>query len=80
MPAPGAMRGKGFIGVRIELAGARIALDRGVKLLRIERLEPRAKSRQLARVEPFDSFFNVFGGGHGPHIALPREAQKGGAC
>jgi hypothetical protein len=71
------MCGKGFIRARIELAGVSVALDRSVKLLGIERLEPRTKSRQLARVELFDGFFNVFGSGHGRDIALPREAQKG---
>jgi hypothetical protein len=73
------MRGKGLFRARIELAGVSVALDRSVKLLRIERLEPRAKPRQLARIELFDGFFNVFGGRHGEDIALPREAQKGGA-
>jgi hypothetical protein len=74
------MRGKGFIRARIELAGLSVALDRSVKLLRIERLEPSTKPRQLARVELFDGLFNVFGGGHVGDIALPREAQKGGTC
>ena len=71
------MCGKGFIRARIELAGLGVALDRSVKLLRIERLEPSTKPRQLARVELFDGLFNVFGGGHDGDIALPREAQKG---
>ena len=39
------MCGKGFIGMRIELAGADITLDGDVELRRVEGLEPRAKSR-----------------------------------
>jgi len=40
---------QGFLGQRIELAGLRVTLDRGIELLGVERLEPRAKPRQLAR-------------------------------
>ena len=41
--APGAMHDKSFIRVRIKLAGAGVALNGGVKLLRVECLEPGAK-------------------------------------
>jgi hypothetical protein len=71
------MRGKGFIRMRVELASTSVAFDRSVKLLRIERLEPSTKSRQLARVELFDGLFNVLGSRHDGDIALPRGAKKG---
>ncbi len=58
------MRGKGFICMRVELAGPGVPLDCGVELLRVERFEPRAKSRQLTRGQLFDGLFDVFGGGH----------------
>ena len=45
---PGAVRGKGFIRMRVNLAGADILLNRGVELLRVEGLEPRAKSREAS--------------------------------
>jgi hypothetical protein len=48
--------GKGFIRVRIKPAGAYIPLDGGVKLRRVEGLEPRAKPSQLARGKLFDGF------------------------
>jgi hypothetical protein len=55
------VRSKGFIRERLKLASLGVALDRSVKFPRIERLEPRAKPRQLARVKLFDSFLDVFG-------------------
>src|SRR3984893_1721574 len=67
---PGAVRGQGFIRMRIKLAGLGVALDRGVKLPRIEFLEPRAKPRQLARGKLFDGFLDVFCGGHAGDIAV----------
>ncbi len=41
--APGAVRGKGFVRVRVKPAGADIPLNGGVELLRVEDLEPGAK-------------------------------------
>ena len=58
------MRGKGFVRVRIKLAGARVPFNGSVELLRVEGLEPRAKSRQLPWSKLFDGLFEVFGGGH----------------
>jgi hypothetical protein len=55
---------KGFVRMCIKLAGARVPLNRGVELLRVEGLEPRTKPRQLARGELFDGFLDVFGSGH----------------
>ena len=72
------MGGKGFFGMRIKLAGTGIAFDGGIKLRRIECLEPDAKPRQFARSKLFDGFFNVFGGGHVGDIAFTPEAEKGG--
>jgi hypothetical protein len=42
------MRRERFVGDCVELAGACIALDRSVKMCRIERFEPRAEARKLA--------------------------------
>jgi hypothetical protein len=64
------VRGKGFIRVRIKLAGAGVALNGGVELLRVEDLEPGAKPPELARGELFNGFLDVFGGGHVRDIAL----------
>jgi hypothetical protein len=72
--APGAVRGKGFIRVRIKLAGSGVPLNGGVELLRVESLEPGAKPRELARGELFNGFLDVFGGGHVPDIAFARGA------
>jgi hypothetical protein len=72
--APGAVCSKSLVGERIKLAGPRVALDRGVKLLRVKCFEPRAKPRQLLRRELFDGLLDVFGGGHGEDIAVLREA------
>jgi hypothetical protein len=43
-----------FLGKPIELARLRVAFDRCVELARVESLEPRAKSRQLARRQLLD--------------------------
>ena len=58
------MRGKGFLRVRIKLAGTDVPLNRGVELRRVEGLEPGAKPRELARGELLNGFLDVFGGGH----------------
>jgi len=73
---PGAVRGKGFIRMRVKLAGADIPLNGGVKSLRVEGLEPRASSRKLARRELFDGFLDVFGGGHVRDIAFARDRKR----
>jgi hypothetical protein len=73
------VRGESFICMRIKPAGLSVALDRGVKLARVKGLEPRAKSRELARGKLFDGFLDVFSGGHARDIAFARGAQKGGA-
>src|SRR5258705_3056096 len=79
--APGAVRSKGFIREGIKLASLGVALDRSVELLRIERLEPRAKPRQLVRVKLFDGFLDVFGSDHADDIAFVSNTEKGlGAC
>ena len=57
----------------IKLASLGVALDRGVKLPCLERLEPRAKPRQLARGELLNSFLDVFGGDHAEDIAFAYE-------
>jgi len=75
--APGAVRGKGFIRMRIKLAGARVPLDGGVELLRVECREPGAKPRQLARGKLFDGFFDVFGGGHVQTYSIDARTVKG---
>jgi hypothetical protein len=62
--ATGAVRGKSFFRMRIKLTGARVPLNGGVELLRVEGLEPRAKPRQLARGKLFEGFFDLFGRGH----------------
>jgi hypothetical protein len=74
--APGAVRGKSFIGMGIKLAGERVPLNGGVELRRIEGLEPRAKARQFARGKLLDGFFDVFGGGHVANIAFALSAEK----
>ena len=71
--APGAVRGKGFIRVRVKLAGTGVPLNRSVELLRVEGLEPDAKPRELARGELFDGFLDVFGGGDVDDIAFARD-------
>src|SRR5260370_25340818 len=75
--APGAVRGKGFIRMRIELAGAGVPLNGGVELLRVEDLEPGAKPRQLARGDLLNGFLDVLRGGHVGDIALARRMEKG---
>jgi hypothetical protein len=58
------VRGKGFFRKCVKLAGLGVTLDRGVELLGVEYLEPRAKSRKLARGKLFNGFLDVFGSGH----------------
>jgi len=70
--------GKGFLRMRIELAGTNVPLNGGIEPLRVEGLKPRAKPRQLARRKLFDGFFDVFGGGHVGDIAFVWGAEKGG--
>src|SRR5579872_1062105 len=72
----GPMRGQRFICVGVKLARAGITLDRRVKLLRIERLEPGAKSRQLVWRKLLDGLFNIFGGGHRGNIAIVERLEK----
>ena len=74
--APGTVRGKSFIRVRIKLASSGVPLNGRVELLRVEDLEPRAKPRELARSKLFDGFLDVFGGGHVGDIALARGTEK----
>jgi hypothetical protein len=71
--APGAVRGKGLIRVRIKLAGVDVPLNGGVELRRVESLEPDAKPRELARGKLFNGFLDVFGSGHINYIAFGRE-------
>ena len=75
---PGAVRGKSLFRMRIKLAGAAIPLNRGVELLRIEGLEPGAKTRQLAGGKLFDGFLDVFGRGHVGNIASAPVTEKAG--
>jgi hypothetical protein len=70
------VRGKGFIRMRIKLAGACVPLNGGVELLSIEGFEPGAKPRKLVREELFDGFLDVFGGGHVQVIAFARGDAK----
>ena len=51
------MGGKGLFRVRVKLAGADVPLDGGIKLLRVECLEPGAKPRQLVGCKLFDGGF-----------------------
>jgi hypothetical protein len=68
------VRGESFIRMGIKPAGLHVALDRGVKLARVEGLEPCAKSRQLMRGKLFDGLLDVFGGGHAGDMAFARGA------
>jgi hypothetical protein len=70
------LRGKGFVRVRVKSAGADIPLNGGVELLRVERFEPRAKPRKLARGKLFDGFFDVFGGCHFGNITPEEHGGK----
>ena len=70
------MRGKGFFRVRVKLAGARVPFNDSVELLRVEGLEPRAKSRQLPWSQLFDGLFDVFGSGHVGDIAFASDNAK----
>ena len=74
--APGAVRGKGFIRMRVKLAGADIPLNGGVESLCVKHLEPGAKPRKLARGKLFDGFLDVFGGGHVRDIAFARDRKR----
>src|SRR3982074_3748536 len=71
---PGAVRGKGFIRVRIKLAGVGVPLNPAVELLRVEDLEPGAKPREVARGELFNGSLDIFGGGHAEDIGRYSEA------
>jgi hypothetical protein len=66
------VRGKGFFRKFIKLAATGVTLDRGVELLGVEYLEPRAKPRELARYKRFNGFLDVFSGGHLGNITLAR--------
>jgi len=68
------VRRKSLVSVRVKLARLRVALDRGIELLRVESLEPGAKPRELSRGELFNGLLDVFSGGHVQDIALPDEA------
>ena len=74
------MRGKSFFRMRIALASARVPLNGGIELFRVEGLEPRAKPRQFARGKLFDGFFDVFGGGHAQDIAFVSGDAKAAGC
>jgi len=74
------VRGEGLFGMRIKLAGTGVALDGGIELPRVEGFKPRAKPRQFAWRELFDSFFYVFGSSHDRDMALAGEAEKGRMC
>ena len=74
--APGAVRGEGFFGMGIKLAGVDIPLYRGVELPCVEGLVPRAKALQLARGELFDGLLDVFGSGHAVSIAFVSETER----
>ena len=67
---PGAVRGKRFFRVRVELASVYVLLNLGVELCRVKGLEPHAKPRQLAWGKLFDGFLDVFGSGHLANIAF----------
>src|SRR5258708_24010776 len=71
--APGWVRGKGLIRVRIKLAGMDVPLNCGVELRGVEGLEPGAKPRELARGELFNGFLDVFCSGHINYVAFGRE-------
>jgi hypothetical protein len=55
----GAMRRQSFLGKPIELACLSITFNRGIELAGVESLKPRVKSRQLARGQLLDGFFDV---------------------
>lgn len=63
---------KGILRKPVEPAGSRVALDRGIKLLGVEGLEPGTKSYKLARCKLLNGLFDIFGGGHVKDIAPQR--------
>jgi hypothetical protein len=71
------MGGESLVRQRIKLPGARVPLDGGIELLRVESLKPGTKPRKLARGELFDGFLDVFGGGHTEFIAVGQNGEKG---
>src|ERR1700730_2606030 len=74
--APGTMGGKSFVRERIKLAGADIPRNGGIKLLRVECFNTRAKACKLARGRLFDRVFDVFCGGHVGDIAFAQGTEK----
>ena len=70
------MRSYGFIGVRVELAGDCVALDRSIEPPRVEFLEPGTKPRQLVGRELLDGFRHVLCGRHARSIALCVQDEK----
>ena len=74
------MRGQCFFRMRIKFAGDGITLDCGVELLGVERFEPGAEPRQLARRKLFDSLLKVFGSGHGTQYSIGGSRAKGVGC
>ena len=66
------MSGKRLFGELIKFAGLRIVLDRRIKSLCLELLEPHTKARQLLRSKLLDGFLDIFGGCHTRNIAFAR--------
>jgi hypothetical protein len=64
--------GESLIRPCIELEGVGVALDGGIALSHVKCLELCAKMLELARGKLFDSFLDVFGGGHTENIAFAR--------
>ena len=58
------MRGKRFLGQRIQPAFNRVPGDSGIEMPGIEGREPGTEPRQLWRGQPFNGFFDVFSSGH----------------
>ena len=71
-----AIGGNCLLGKNIEFAIACITFDRRIEPLGIERLEPRAKSCQLARRQLLDGFLNVFCGCHPGNIPSEKHREK----
>ncbi len=70
------MRCEGFLCNRIELSGVRIALNGCVEQFSVKHLEPRAKPRQLPRVQLLDGLFDVFGSRHARDITPGEHPEK----